>query len=105
MTLLTIKSAINWICGMIMILGIPCIIIWIFLIVKNKNKKSKIWWIILICLAPLALIIQFISTLVFHNLIIKEYENNTPQQNVVIPEENWWWIQPIPNREIKSNPR
>ena len=102
MTLLTIKSIINRICGMIMIVGLPCIIIWIILIVKNKSKKSKIWWIILICLPPLALIIQFVSSLIFHNLTLKEYKNNLPQQDIIAPQEDRWWSNS--NSQEWSNP-
>ena len=98
---------------MIMIIGLPCIIIWIILIIKNKSKKSKTWWIILICLPPLAFIIQFISSLVFHNLAIKEYENNTPQQGIVTQQIDWWWTNsnsqdwtnPGPQERVNPNPR
>ena len=91
MTLLTIRSIINRICGLLMIIGLPCIIIWIILIVKNKSKKSKTWWIVLICLPILALIIQFVSNLVIHNLALKEYENNLPHQNIIMQENDLWW--------------
>ena len=87
MTLLTIRSAINWICGMLITLGIPCLIIWIILITKNKSKASKTRWIILVCLLPWAFIIQFISSIIFHSLSLKEYENQPHQWGQIVTQE------------------
>ncbi len=96
MTLLTVKAVINRICSLFMILGIPCLIIWIILIIRNKSNTSKIRWIILVCLMPAAIIIRFLSSILFRSIWTRSYENQpqilTPQP--VIQSENW---RAIPN--------
>ena len=94
MTLLTIRSIINWLCGLLMIIGLPCLIIWIILAAKNKSKKSKARWIVLICILPWAFVIQFISSIIFHSLVIKEYQNY-PDQGIhqIYPSQEIWAIE------------
>jgi hypothetical protein len=92
MTLITIRWIINRICGMLAALGLPCLIIWIILISKNKSRASKIWWLILVSFIPAAIIIRLVSSVIFWNINLSEYTSNS-QERWEIATLNWWRSQ------------
>ena len=92
--LTSIFSLLNWLAGMLAALGLPCLIIGIILIIRNKSKAAKTRWIILVCFIPASILIYFISSIMRWSIYKNSYENQLNQwvhqlnQNQELQQQN-----------------